>query len=51
MLQLIVWGIILGSIIGLGGVGLTLIWGITDLFTCAHGDPMTVGAYIALVTS
>jgi len=51
MLQLIIWGFILGSIIALGSVGLTLIWGITDLFNCAHGDQITVGAYIALLAS
>jgi len=49
MAELIVYGIILGSIIALGSIGLTLIWGITDLFNCAHGDQMTVGAYIALL--
>jgi branched-chain amino acid transport system permease protein len=48
MAELIVYGIVLGSIIALGSVGLTLIWGITDLFNCAHGDQITVGAYIAL---
>ncbi len=49
MIELIVYGIVLGSIIALGSVGLTLIWGITDLFNCAHGDQITVGAYIALL--
>ena len=49
MLELIVYGIILGSVIALGSVGLTLIWGITDLFNCAHGDQITAGAYIALL--
>ena len=49
MPELIVYGIVLGSIIALGSVGLTLIWGITDLFNCAHGDQITVGAYIALL--
>jgi branched-chain amino acid transport system permease protein/neutral amino acid transport system permease protein len=48
MAELIVYGIVLGSIIALGSVGLTLIWGITDLFNCAHGDQITVGAYMAL---
>ncbi|NVL91586.1 MAG: branched-chain amino acid ABC transporter permease [Desulfobacterales bacterium] len=48
MAELVVYGIVLGSIIALGSVGLTLIWGITDLFNCAHGDQITVGAYIAL---
>ncbi len=51
MVELIVYGIVLGSIIALGSVGLTLIWGITDLFNCAHGDQITVGAYLALLFS
>jgi len=49
MLEVIVYGIVLGSIIALGSVGLTLIWGITDLFNCAHGDQITAGAYLALL--
>lgn len=49
MIQLILWGMVLGSIISLGAVGLTLIWGITDLFNAAHGDQMTVGAYVTLL--
>jgi len=49
MAELIVYGIVLGSIIALGSVGLTLIWGITDLFNVAHGDQITFGAYIALL--
>jgi branched-chain amino acid transport system permease protein len=49
MVEVIVYGIILGSIIALGSVGLTLIWGITDLFNCAHGDQITAGAYLALL--
>ena len=49
MFELIVYGVVLGSIIALGSIGLTLIWGITDLFNCAHGDQITVGAYIALL--
>ncbi|NOY08030.1 MAG: branched-chain amino acid ABC transporter permease [Spirochaetes bacterium] len=49
MLELLIYGIVLGSIIGLGSVGLTLIWGITDLFNCAHGDQITAGAYSALL--
>jgi branched-chain amino acid transport system permease protein len=49
MVEVIIYGIVLGSIIALGSVGLTLIWGITDLFNCAHGDQITVGAYLALL--
>jgi len=49
MLELFIYGLVLGSIIGLASVGLTLIWGITDLFNCAHGDQITAGAYTALL--
>ncbi len=49
MIELTIYGIVLGSIIALGSMGLTLIWGITDLFNCAHGDQMTVGAYSAFI--
>ncbi|MBE0408223.1 MAG: branched-chain amino acid ABC transporter permease [Anaerolineales bacterium] len=50
MYELFVQGLILGSIIALASIGLTLIWGITDLFNMAHGDQITLGAYIALLT-
>jgi neutral amino acid transport system permease protein len=45
--QLIVNGIAVGSIIALGAVGLTLTLGILRLSNFAHGDLMTLGAYIA----
>ncbi len=49
MANLIVSGIILGSIITLGAVGLTLLYGIVNFGNFAHGDMMTLGAYIALL--
>jgi branched-chain amino acid transport system permease protein len=48
MLELIVYGIIYGSIIALGAIGVTLIYGILRFANFAHGDLMTVGAYLAL---
>ncbi len=45
--QLIVNGIALGSIIALGAVGLTLTYGILRLSNFAHGDFMTLGAFVA----
>lgn len=48
MAELIAYGIILGSIITLGAVGLTLIYGIVNFANFAQGDLMTIGAYIAL---
>ena len=48
MLELFIYGIVLGSIISLGAIGLTLIYGILRFGNFAHGDLMTAGAYIAL---
>lgn len=46
--QLFINGIAVGSIIALAAVGLTLTYGILRLSNFAHGDFMTLGAYIAL---
>ncbi|RLA82638.1 MAG: branched-chain amino acid ABC transporter permease [Deltaproteobacteria bacterium] len=48
MLELFVYGIVLGSIIALGAIGLTLVYGILRFANFAHGDLMTAGAYITL---
>jgi neutral amino acid transport system permease protein len=45
--QSIINGIALGSIIALGAVGLTLTYGILRLSNFAHGDYMTLGAFVA----
>lgn len=47
--SLTVWGLILGAVIALGAIGLTLVYGILRFANFAHGDMMTVGAYIALL--
>jgi neutral amino acid transport system permease protein len=47
--QLLVNGISLGSIIALAAVGLTLTFGILRLSNFAHGDYMTLGAYLTLL--
>jgi len=48
LVELFVYGIVLGSIISLGAIGLTLIYGILRFANFAHGDLMTAGAYVAL---
>ncbi len=48
ILQLMINGAALSSIIALGAVGLTLTYGILRLSNFAHGDLMTVGAYLTL---
>ncbi|MGA7935928.1 MAG: branched-chain amino acid ABC transporter permease [Kovacikia sp.] len=49
--QLFVNGVAVGSIIALGAVGLTLTYGILRLSNFAHGDFMTLGAYLTLLVN
>jgi branched-chain amino acid transport system permease protein/neutral amino acid transport system permease protein len=49
MTELIVYGVVLGSIIALGAIGLTLLYGILRFAHFAHGDLMTFGAYVVLL--
>lgn len=44
--QLIINGIAVGSILALAAIGLTLTYGILNLSNFAHGDFMTLGAYL-----
>ena len=44
--QLLVNGVVVGCIIALAAVGLTLTYSILDLSNFAHGDFMTLGAYL-----
>ena len=49
--QLIFNGIAVGSLIALSAVGLTLTYGILRLANFAHGDFMTLGAYLTWVAN
>ncbi len=48
MLELFVYGIVFGSIISLGAIGLSLVYGIIRFANFAHGDLMSAGAFVAL---
>lgn len=41
-------GVVLGCIYALGAIGITMLFGILRLSHFAHGDMMTLGAYLAL---
>ena len=41
-------GLVLGSIYALGAIGVTLTFGILRFANFAHGETMTLGAFIAL---
>jgi branched-chain amino acid transport system permease protein len=45
--QLAVIGLIVGSIVGLGAMGLTLSYGILKFANFSHGDLMTLGMFLA----
>src|SRR3972149_2193627 len=47
--QLFVVGIIVGSILALGAIGLTLIYDILPFANFAHGDTLMLGAYLAFL--
>ncbi|MEY2976416.1 MAG: hypothetical protein RLZZ435_553 [Cyanobacteriota bacterium] len=49
LLTLVVDGVSLGSLLALGAVGLTLVYGILRLPNFAQGDLITWGAYLTLV--
>ena len=51
ILQSTVDGIAVGSIIALAAVGLTLTYGILRLANFAHGDILTLGAYLAFLAN
>lgn len=48
-LQLTIYGIVLGSVVSLGAIGLSLVYGILRFPHFAHGDLITLGAYLAFV--
>ena len=51
VLQAAIQGLVVGSIYVLGASGLSLTYGVKKFANFAHGDLMTVGAYIALVVT
>jgi len=48
-MNLLVNGVFLGSVIALGAIGLTLVYGILNLGNFAHGDYMAVVAYVTFL--
>lgn len=47
--QVTVNGLVAGSYFALGAIGLTLVYGILRLVNFAHGDMLTLGAYVAFL--
>lgn len=51
LLQLIFNGLVNGSILAMAAVGLSLAFGVLKIVNYAHGDLLTVGAYVAVATN
>ena len=51
MLQLLVNGLVVGSIIALAAIGLSMMYGILNFANFAHGDFLALGAYLSFVFS
>ncbi len=47
LVQLLFYGLVLGSIIALGAIGVSLTFGILGFANFSHGDLMALGAYVA----
>jgi branched-chain amino acid transport system permease protein len=48
-LQILVFGLANGAIFGLVALGYTMVYGIIELINFAHGDLVTLGAFIGLI--
>ncbi|PSP49479.1 branched-chain amino acid ABC transporter permease, partial [Halobacteriales archaeon QH_1_68_42] len=48
LLNAVVTGIVTGSIVALGAIGLALVYDIAEVPNFAHGDILTFGAFVAL---
>jgi len=51
LVQAIVNGISTGSMIALGAIGLSMVYSIAEVPNFAHGDLLTLGAYVALLVN
>lgn len=49
--QATLYGLVAGSYLGLGAIGLTLIMGVLKLVNLAYGDFLVAGAYLAVMSS
>lgn len=51
LLDALAQGLVTGSIIAAGAIGLSLVYSIAEVPNFAHGDMITIGAYLALVVN
>ena len=51
LLQLLVFGLLLGGVFGLAALGLTMIFGVMDIVNFAHGMLLVAGMYMVLLVT
>lgn len=49
-IQEIIFGLVIGSYVALGAVGFTLVYGLVNMINFAHGEFITIGAYVGFFT-
>ena len=47
--QEIIFGLVIGSYIALGAIGFTLVYGLVNMINFAHGEFITIGAYLGFL--
>jgi neutral amino acid transport system permease protein len=45
----VVFGLVIGSYIALGAIGFTLVYGLVNMINFAHGEFVTIGAYVGFL--
>jgi len=51
LVNAVVTGIVTGSVVALGAIGLALVYSIAEVPNFAHGELLTIGAYMALLVN
>ncbi|WP_435335675.1 branched-chain amino acid ABC transporter permease [Haloarchaeobius sp. TZWWS8] len=49
--QELIFGVVTGSYIAIGAIGFTMVYGLVNMINFAHGEYMTVGAYLGFVAA
>jgi branched-subunit amino acid ABC-type transport system permease component len=47
--QEVVFGLVIGSYVALGAIGFTLVYGLVNMINFAHGEFITIGAYLGFL--
>jgi neutral amino acid transport system permease protein len=49
LIQELIFGVVLGSYVALGAIGFTLVYGLVNMINFAHGEFITIGAYVGFL--